>query len=131
MLKSLVISLIIITTTFILGYYYIASPEVVFDKEVVQYKVSENTRVVGYRVNKGGATVPFYYYYFFLSSSQAPGKNSPFMITSANNIEIKHQEEGRIQINMQGEILSFKNEVWTQVDDEFHSLKIDINARYQ
>lgn len=53
------------------------------------------------------------------------------MITSANNIEIKPQEEGRIKINMQGEILSFKNEVWTQVGNELYSLKIDISALHQ
>lgn len=131
MLKNLVISLILITTISILGYYYITPPDVIFNEEVVQYKVSENTRIVGYRVNKGGATVPFYYHYFFLPSSQAPSKQTPFMITSANNIEIKPQEEGRIKINMQGEILSFKNEVWTQVGNELYSLKIDISALHQ
>lgn len=131
MLKNLVISLIVIAALSIFGYHYITSPEVVFDEEVAQFKITGNTRVVGYRVSKGGATVPFYYYYFFLTTSQLPNKQSPFMITSTEKVEITSEEEGKIKIKMKGEIISFRNEVWAKVDDKLISLKIDIDAQYQ
>lgn len=131
MRKNLVISFVTVLIISTIAYYNLYSPEITFDKEIYQIRIGENTRVVGYRANKGDATVPFFYYYFFLSNTQSPNEQPPFMIASSDNIKVMLQEEGKIKIEMQGEIIHFENEAWTKANDKLQSLKIDIDARHQ
>ncbi len=130
MLKKLVISIIFVAALLAFYNHFSAFPETHFDEEIVNMKLSDATKVVGYRVSKGGATVPFYYHYYFIGTSDHPIDKTPFMITETDNVEIESNGASKIQIKMKGKIIYFENEAWAKTDNQLHSLKIDINAQY-
>ena len=131
MLKKL-LTILFICSLLLIGYYSLQTDSNSFDKEVFSLAINEHSKVIGLRSNRGGATVPYTYHYFYLDAdANAPEKQTPFLITSTDDVNIQKTGTDRIVIRMDGKIFSFENEAWTQVGNPLSALKIDINANYQ
>ncbi len=131
MFKKLLLFLLIFAVLMI-AFCSLQPTEEHFDTQVLSVAINENSKVVGLRSNSGGATVPFTYHYFFLDTrSSTPNGQTPFLISSTDDVEVIKTGIDRIEIQMKGEIYSFKNEAWTRIGDELAALKIDIIASYQ
>lgn len=104
-----------------------ASPN--YDREVLRVQFSDDVRIVAYRNNQGGATVPFTYHVFLLGSGESVDDKAPFLVTSTPDIEIEVTGEDHVVIEVTGDVHEFTNRLWVKnADGELQRIAADFTA---
>ncbi|EPC02753.1 hypothetical protein L861_10430 [Litchfieldella anticariensis FP35 = DSM 16096] len=107
-----------------------ASPN--YDREVLRVRLSDDVRIVAYRNNQGGATVPFTYHVFLLGSGESVDDKAPFLVTFTPDIGIEIIEEDHVAIEVTGDVHEFTNRLWVKnADGELQRIAADFIARSQ
>ncbi|MEF1257200.1 hypothetical protein [Vibrio sp. M260112] len=94
------------------------------DKEILNVKITKSLSLSGFRMNTGGATVPFRYVYFINHKEN----KTPFLITNSNSIKVDIINDKHITINVIGEIYEYTNAIWFG-DTTLHPLTIDLISK--